>query len=321
MFILRIAFRVRGELAFRVLFLLIPNALLIPAAEDCGTLELRSLPDNYFERCRPVSIGPAEIESAVSLLPDSGEVRDLTWAQRGKLTALIRVFAVHHREKTYQVKVIDLPIATTALYGRAVLLITLPALDLLSEVELQALAAHEIGHEYTWSDWASVKQRRDFARARELELICDTVAIETLRELGISTDALGSAIKRVFYYNRKLFGVAQNEHEYPTIAERLAVVDRINDSNGAQRKRREEEPAGSRGCESPHRKGVANHRDIESCAGSRAAPSSPDQLRTLGYRLATPASSRNWSRATPGGFERPQDRLPKATVPLPACPE
>jgi Zn-dependent protease with chaperone function len=39
------------------------------------------------------------------------------------------------------------------LYGRAVLLISLPALRLLRAEQLEALVAHEIAHEYWWDAW------------------------------------------------------------------------------------------------------------------------------------------------------------------------
>ena len=61
----------------------------------------------------------------------------------------------------YEIKVIDLPQAGMALHDRAVLLITAPTIALLSAAELQAMAAHEIGHEYVWTEWNRAHQHAD----------------------------------------------------------------------------------------------------------------------------------------------------------------
>ena len=35
----------------------------------------------------------------------------------------------------------------------------LPALDLLSEHELTAIVAPDLGHEYTWTEWSEARRR------------------------------------------------------------------------------------------------------------------------------------------------------------------
>ena len=47
----------------------------------------------------------------------------------------------------YDIKVIDMRYARVGLYEQAVVLISKPALTLLEPEELQALVAHEMGHE------------------------------------------------------------------------------------------------------------------------------------------------------------------------------
>ena len=46
----------------------------------------------------------------------------------------------------------------------------------LSAAELQATAAHEIGHEYVWTEWNRAQQYADQERLKELELVCDAIA-------------------------------------------------------------------------------------------------------------------------------------------------
>ena len=107
------------------------------------------------------------------------------------------------------------------------LLISRPALDLLTSEELQALAAHEIGHEYISGQYADAKARKDARRLRELELICDGIAIVTLTRLGIEPERLGSAVEKVFWYNRGRLGEALDADNYRSVQERRRLIKKM----------------------------------------------------------------------------------------------
>jgi hypothetical protein len=47
------------------------------------------------------------------------------------------------------------------------------------------LVGHEAGHEYVWAEYERASSARDHARLRELELLCDAIAVVTLHGLGI----------------------------------------------------------------------------------------------------------------------------------------
>ena len=57
-------------------------------------------------------------------------------------------------------------------------------LKLLEAEELRALVAHEIGHEYVWVDYARASARDDHRRLKDLELLCDAIAIVTVAWAG-----------------------------------------------------------------------------------------------------------------------------------------
>ena len=76
-------------------------------------------------------------------------------------------------------------------------LIPEPAFNLLGVEELQALLAHEIGHQYL-----SVAQARERAleaqrSVKDVELLCDAVAIVLLRDLEIDWSRLVAGIERI----------------------------------------------------------------------------------------------------------------------------
>src|SRR5579875_2385035 len=143
-----------------------------------------------LEECRPKPVSAIAKTAAVRSLPPHGAVTQLGAGERRKLDAIHRLLAAHARDAVYDIRVIAVPEACTALFARAVLLISLPALRLLTAEELQALVAHEMGHEYVWKEYGDARSRNDTKQLRELELVCDAIAVRTLLDQGVSPQRL-----------------------------------------------------------------------------------------------------------------------------------
>jgi hypothetical protein len=152
---------------------------------------------NYLADCRPAPVSAAERVAILRTLPHEGAVAKLASKDRAKLDSLESVLRLHERDEVYEVKIIDVPQAWSGLHGRAVLLVSLPALQLLSREQLQSLVAHEIGHEYWWEAWGAAHRQGDQNRLRILEALCDAVAVLTLTALGIPAERLSSALGAV----------------------------------------------------------------------------------------------------------------------------
>src|SRR6185295_8899345 len=104
-------------------------------------------PRAVLRELRPPQIGPDDRARALSVLPETGDLRP-TRDERAKLSMIEPVLVFHHREQVVETRLVDSPQAAVVLHQRAVLLISRPALRLMSGAELQAVVAHEIGHEY-----------------------------------------------------------------------------------------------------------------------------------------------------------------------------
>jgi hypothetical protein len=178
---------------------------------------------------RPAPISPAERAQVLATLPPEGEITvpNLNTVQRRKLAAVRRVLELHGREDVYVLKVIDVRGAFVGLHARAVVLISQQALDLLDAGQLQALVAHEIGHEYFWREYFQARRDHDGPALRQLELLCDGVAIVTLWRAGTDPAHLTSALEKMIRYNRDHFGAALNEDHYPAIGDRRAFAKRL----------------------------------------------------------------------------------------------
>jgi hypothetical protein len=179
-------------------------------------------------RGRPTAVSPAEMARILRTLPERGEVTKLDQAARAKLAAVDHLLRAMTRDGVYAIKIIDVPQAVVGLYARAVVLVSERALELVSADELQALVAHEIGHEYVWAAYERAVASKDRSQIRQLELVCDGIAIVTLRQLGIDHSRLTVAIGKVAGFNRLHFGDAVSESNYPTLAERRAYARAVS---------------------------------------------------------------------------------------------
>lgn len=102
---------------------------------------------------RPGPVTGDERAPVLQTLPSEGEVTNLSGAERRKLAALGSLLRSVDRDSDYEIKVIDVPLARVGIFEGLVLLITKPALTILSGDELRAQVAHEIGHPYVSGDY------------------------------------------------------------------------------------------------------------------------------------------------------------------------
>lgn len=121
---------------------------------------------NYLGRCRPPAVTAEVRQQVVASLPVEGHLTRFTADQVLKLASLASVLRLHGRDGVYVLRVIDVAEAWAGLHGRVVLLLSAPALNLLDAQELQALVAHEIGHEYLAAEYAEARAARDQRRLR-----------------------------------------------------------------------------------------------------------------------------------------------------------
>lgn len=108
---------------------------------------------------RPAPLDADARQGVLGALPSTGELNPSS-TEAEKLAQMQDVLVYHDRQHVFQTKVIDVPQAFVGLHARSVLLISRPALRVLSGAELRALVAHEVGHEYFW-DYAHARAARD----------------------------------------------------------------------------------------------------------------------------------------------------------------
>jgi hypothetical protein len=181
----------------------------------------------WLEHARPAPISPLYRARALAALPSEGEVTQFDGAARRKLTAVAEILRATARDTVYDIKVVDVRNARVGVYERAVVLISKPALTLLEAGELQAIVAHEIGHEYLSSDYEHASELEDHRRLKDLELLCDAIAIVTLQRLGKNPQRLMAGVEKMDRYNQRLSRSRVNRTNYPTLSERRAFAREV----------------------------------------------------------------------------------------------
>jgi len=183
-----------------------------------------------LDKARPQPVTPEFKANVLNSLPKEGRVTKFKEPQLRKLASLDAILQLHQRQSVYEFAVFESapkPFAFIGLHQRAALLISDAALDLLDAEELQASVAHEIGHEYIWTENLDATKHNDGRRLKELELICDGLAILTLRRAGVGPAPLLTATEKITNFNLLSTGQAWNAERYPSAGERRRFAQAV----------------------------------------------------------------------------------------------
>jgi predicted Zn-dependent protease len=191
--------------------------LRVTPAQFRATLAAERLP-------RLSSVFTAQV---LATLPRDGEVKRLSRSAEEKVAAIHAVLREHGRDGEYVIKLIESRQARVALHERFILLLTDTALRMLSAAELQAVVAHEIGHEYVWGEYEAAKREGTWAKVRELELVCDGVAMVTMARIGSDPGILIHALRRLQDSDRENGLSSTDSRSHPQISDRARFAREI----------------------------------------------------------------------------------------------
>lgn len=179
-----------------------PGSVEAKALAFFEQIEDRSL-DDYLKRVRLPKVSEAHREEVLARIV-KGEEIGLSDGIKGKLAALDPILRYHERDSAIEIRMISAREAFVRLQGRGVLLVSGPALHLLPAPELQAVVAHELGHEYFWVEFMQARRQKNHELMREIELRCDGIAVIALHRLGLDPAKLISALTRIVTFNARI---------------------------------------------------------------------------------------------------------------------
>ncbi len=94
--------------------------------------------------------------------------------------------------------------------------------------DLWFVAAHELAHKYTGIAATFAQATKDFVRLRKIELICDTVAIAALAELGRDPRSGKQTVARTLAANEQSMAANDGSGTHPSYLERMRVIETIS---------------------------------------------------------------------------------------------
>ena len=179
----------------------------------------------------PPGIGVDRYRAVVASLPADGRLEPED-GDEDKLGGL-RVLTGDGKRAPVEVVVADLPCACIYLYARAALIISGHALKLLSPEELLASVAHELGHEYYWSEYYAARERNDWRTLQKLEFLADGFAVWLLMRTGSDPESLLKGVQKLMRFNLGHGQTAADSRNYPSFKARTrfseAVVNLIQE--------------------------------------------------------------------------------------------
>jgi Zn-dependent protease with chaperone function len=170
--------------------------------------------DDYLRRVRLPKVSEAHKAEVLARIAKGEEVT-VSGRMKDKLASLDPILKYHERDSAVEIRVIGVKELFVGLQGRAVLLISEPALRLLPAPELQAVVAHELGHEYFWVEFMEARQQKKHELMREIELRCDGVAVIALLRLRLDPAKLDSALARIRTFNARIALIDPLYHPQP----------------------------------------------------------------------------------------------------------
>jgi hypothetical protein len=173
---------------------------------------------DYLRMIRPARVSAILRERLVASIEKNAIVSPSVQRQ-AKLDAL-RVILAYHDRIGLEVKILSLRMAWAGFLEGAAVVISETAIDILSTEELQAVVAHELGHEYFAAEYDRARKNNQYDKVKEVELRCDGVALITMKSLGLNPNSFLSGVSRLTKFNEE-HGARSNPDLMTSLDERM----------------------------------------------------------------------------------------------------
>ena len=173
---------------------------------------------DYLKSIRPAGVSADHRVRLVASIRKEDIVSPSAQRQ-AKLDALRPILACHDRAGI-EVKILQLGLAWAGMLEGAAVVVSEEAVDVLTAEELQAVVAHELGHEYFAAEYEAARQSKQYDGVKEVELRCDAVAVITMRRLRLDPRSLLSGVSKLTKFNEAR-GVKNNPNLVSSLDERV----------------------------------------------------------------------------------------------------
>ena len=173
----------------------------------------------YLKSIRPAAVSADRRASLVASIKKEDIVSPS--AQRQARLDAVRPILAYHDRAGIEVKILRLGLAWAGMLEGSAVVVSEEAVDILTGEELQAVVAHELGHEYFAVEYDSARQSKQYDKVKEVELRCDAIAVITMRRLRLSPELLLSGVSKLTKFNEAR-GVKNNPNLVSSVDERAS---------------------------------------------------------------------------------------------------
>jgi hypothetical protein len=132
------------------------------------------------------------------------------------------IFSLHQRQAMILIIFPDQH-PSAAIHGSKVIAISTRSVELAeSQAGLAGMIAHEVAHEYLTSPRLTSLLDQDARLDREIELVCDGIAVASLLRLGMSPEAYAHALSAQIAHQKN--SPENIPHLYPSLSTRLEMI-------------------------------------------------------------------------------------------------
>jgi len=175
--------------------------------------------DSYLKSIRPAGISADQRARLVASIKKE-DIISPSAERQIKLDALRPILAYHDRAGI-EVKILRLGLAWAGMLEGAAVVVSEEAVDILTAEELQAVVAHELGHEYFAAEYEAARKSKQYDRVKEVELRCDAIAVITIRRLRLDPASLLLGVSKLTKFNEAR-GVKNNPNLVSSVDERAS---------------------------------------------------------------------------------------------------
>jgi hypothetical protein len=173
----------------------------------------------YLKSIRPAAVSAGRGAQLVASIKKE-DIVSPSARRQAKLDALRPILAYHDRAGI-EVKILRLGLAWAAMLEGAAVVVSEEAVDVLTAEELQAVVAHELGHEYFAAEYEAARKSKQYNIVKEVELRCDAIAVITQSRLRLNPELLLSGVSKLTKFNEAR-GVQNNPNLVSSVDDRAS---------------------------------------------------------------------------------------------------
>jgi hypothetical protein len=143
--------------------------------------------------------------------------------------SLAHILKLHDRADILEIEIFEHDKPYVMVHCRSLIMVSSRSVELArSEAGLIGIIAHEVAHDFLSSPELIKRLDTDNRLGREIELVCDGIAVATLLRLGFDPADYAAALSNNILSNDEIRRLNRGDMLYPSLPARLKMISLVN---------------------------------------------------------------------------------------------